>query len=1168
MSDNCTCFQSKKELFQEYALIEMAKSPEYAGIEQQLESILLLADRILAAFQENLEFGRIWDIAQYLENTSVNIKDRDALNKSTEELLQAMERWFKPIISLALPAIWAAKKNDGRYTLNPVIDDLDILDGNELSKDVDQIHTIPDPARSLLLIAYRYRNPLVHNPKDFPRYVKERFLPAGLTSLLAPVYKYQKEIRQKLDSLITAPFESQETINLISMIGNERQRHLANFRGRQKWVSELKSRLESISSKPQPYLLLVGHEGMGKSALSAQITEAFSSTYMMGRHAGNVRKVAPWLPNTIIHFGKQSSQPQEIVHLLIAQINTLLLTPVKPTSPSEYKQITTADYRAPSSFSQYSRTQKLGEAHYGTYVAEVAHQDKYIIFQVEGTNLTQLRRDLYLALETAVRERGKVVLIIDAIDEISADGTGLEFLPDTLPVGVSALLTARPDIRVVTWLQNNRDVSKIRLTELERNEIPLFTGLQDELGETEAKFNDRLWRASKGWPLFVIEASKLIPEHHGRLDAIQVDKSMDNLFERQAKEWKSAPEQDGITTLPDLLSLLAIFEPVISLDMDLVQSFLERHNKQYSREKIKELLQIVSSQVEGMDTNRIKLALKSFAEYLRNRWYSRRDLQRALSEITEWLAKEQDIDAKFIALFLYFWTDTKRPREQREIASSLVESIVATKNGILLHQIYRALMEQDNSHFSSDSVAYRCLIAAAELEHTRAMLNLGTRLLDGDGFKKDSALGIKWLQQAAELGEADAMLTLGWRLLDGKGVEKDTESGDAWLLRAIECGDDDAKHIYANRLLDGVGLEVNAHKGEHLLLELADSGDQKATLNLATRYLKGGGLVQDIERGENLLRSLAAQEYLPARLILADMLISGAFIAPNPKEGGEILQNLSDQGNKDAAVSLSYKLMYGIGLTQDISKAHQILLNLATSGDMDAMVILGNLLFESDVLPNNVEEGKKWLVKAADENHHRAMVNLGLRFLDSDGLPRNTHEGKRWLSKAAELGDAQAMRIYGERLYNGDQLQKNINVGIEWLRKAADAGDEIAMILLSQKLLAGDKVAKDIPEGEYLLRKACDADRPEAWRILGNRLLSGEGLPQNLTEGEYYLRKAANAKYSPAMRDLGMNLFTGNNLSKNIAEAKQWLDKACGEAEIIAMQFVAQKLIEGDELIG
>jgi len=34
------------------------------------------------------------------------------------------------------------------------------------------------------------------------------------------------------------------------------------------------------------------------------------------------------LPDLIIHFGKQSNQPHEIVELLLAQINTLLLDPI------------------------------------------------------------------------------------------------------------------------------------------------------------------------------------------------------------------------------------------------------------------------------------------------------------------------------------------------------------------------------------------------------------------------------------------------------------------------------------------------------------------------------------------------------------------------------------------------------------------------------------------------------------------------------------------------------------------------------------------------------------------------------------------------------------------------------------------------------------------------
>ena len=101
------------------------------------------------------------------------------------------------------------------------------------------------------------------------------------------------------------------------------------FRGREKWLYELSQKLLTPSDSPKPYILLNAHEGMGKSALVAKLTEELSAnTSAIGRNAGLVKKTAPWLPNLIIHFGKQANQPYEIFDLLLAQINTLLLDPI------------------------------------------------------------------------------------------------------------------------------------------------------------------------------------------------------------------------------------------------------------------------------------------------------------------------------------------------------------------------------------------------------------------------------------------------------------------------------------------------------------------------------------------------------------------------------------------------------------------------------------------------------------------------------------------------------------------------------------------------------------------------------------------------------------------------------------------------------------------------
>ena len=129
--------------------------------------------------------------------------------------------------------------------------------------------------------------------------------------------------------LIVSSFTSENHTNILTLINSERQKHLTNFRGREDWVKQLIEKLISRSEEPKSYILLHGIEGMGKSALVAKITEELSAnTHVIGRNSGMVRKNAPWLPDAIVHFGKQSNQTHEIIDILLAQMNTLLLEPI------------------------------------------------------------------------------------------------------------------------------------------------------------------------------------------------------------------------------------------------------------------------------------------------------------------------------------------------------------------------------------------------------------------------------------------------------------------------------------------------------------------------------------------------------------------------------------------------------------------------------------------------------------------------------------------------------------------------------------------------------------------------------------------------------------------------------------------------------------------------
>jgi WD40 repeat protein len=124
-------------------------------------------------------------------------------------------------------------------------------------------------------------------------------------------------------------------------------------------------------------------------------------------------------------------------------------------------------------------------------------------------DLDDLRNALVRATE-AVRDRtGRVVLVLDALDELETSGGRVGFLPPRLPSGVRAVLTCRPDIPLVNALRARLGGN------LEEREVPPlspadFRGLLERRLPAEAvraleqtARPDELFRRLHGNPLFL-----------------------------------------------------------------------------------------------------------------------------------------------------------------------------------------------------------------------------------------------------------------------------------------------------------------------------------------------------------------------------------------------------------------------------------------------------------------------------------------------------------------------------------------------------------------------------------------------------------------------------------------------------------------------------------------
>ena len=1090
-----TPFEFHAELFRAWALGSMLKSPEYSGIRVEFNSSLVLADRILEAFAENVEFSQIRKIPKALLDLAQAVDRKDEVWKETEALLQASEQWLKPILYLVYPNRWASlNSNKKSFTLFPTIRELDLLTQAELDTSENEASTINDEVRRLIFWHRKDRNYVTHETAATSPDVHVRFLSVALTTFLAPVYKHREAIKSALRELIASPLPSKEIENFLTLLNSERLKHLERFCGREQWIEELVTKLSSESNSSKPYFVLVGHEGIGKSAICAKLTDALSSNLnILGRHAEAVRKVAPWLPNVLLHFGKQSNQQHEIVGSLIAQANTLLLAsdPIPLIAEDQSSGI-----EMKLLGSRLSTSQRRNDPSYFQDAKESSSlSDTYNPYSVIAPNLKQqnatanainYRRALYLTLEKVSEERGPVVLLIDAVDEISGLGSDLEWLPERLPRRVSALLTGRQNTRAVEWLTNNREIEKLRLTGLQRGEIPLFTRIDSNSGAAEARFNERVWHVSHGWPVLVLAAAASGQHHLSDLDNTRIDTSVDSVFARQASEW-----EDKTELLQKILMLLSIFEPATPLDLSYLQSYLQSKGTTLSLAEVRKILKPVAAQIEGLGVGRIKLSLQAFGEYVRTRYSSKKDLKQGLTVVCDWLGTEVDIDVKTITPFLEHWLNPEHVPDEgmRKIVESVVDHIVVNHNAKFLYEIY--LLSRDKK-LRTDLLlpfARRCLVASAEASDVRAMRALAVRLIDGVGMNKDAAQGEVWLRRAAQLEDTDAMVDLGWRLVHGDGLSIDRIEGEHCLRKAMNLGSSLASIMLAIELLDGTCQQIAPNEGEELLRSLASNHDITAMLVLSDRLIRGKGIPKNWAEGRLILEKLATEGHTVASHILALVLLNAEGAEKNIAEGESWLRTAA-AGDPDAERELALRLLDGRDLQKNMVEGEQLLRRIAHEGDTEAMRVLGVRLLDGYSVPQNAREGEHWLRRAVEGKNLIATGDLALRLIDGRGLARKQHEGLTYLRKAAELEDVRSRRILGYRLLEGKGLTKNLKEGERWLRAAAEDGDIDSMTALGTRLAEGRGLSQNKAEGEQWLRKAAATDDPNAMIALAMHLSS------------------------------------------------------------------------------
>jgi TPR repeat protein len=863
----------------------LAQSEEYAGILERLEVLALLGDRLHALTSAQETLGAAADFSRELRAFGEPGRPVDAL-------LNGFESWLKAMVQLAFPAVMAKWQQDKpRHNLYDALGALGLLSPEELETPLGRGDRVTCPARRAILDAKELRNIKLHEQRA--RKPKEqRALHTGIViTVLATLFRHEQVLREATRGVLLPPEDGARERELCEAIELERRDHVAAFRGRVDWLARLDEVARCGGDDDEPRLVAVyGKQGQGKTALLSKWMDqrAVAHPPVLAETTWEQLGEARWLPGAVVHFGKEAGDPRTIARVLLWQANALLLSRT-PTPSGEYR--VTEGASSPAATAYERRVAQLDDA--------------------EQATVEQVRNALGSALAQLVAERGRSMVIIDAVDEIlRKDPDGLEGLPNTWPRGMTVVFTTRPGDAL--------DALHARWPRIDALELPPMDAL-DLAAVVERPADDaivtRLCEQTEGWALAVRDLQRQISEGRS-LDSLEAS-ARDQALRSMTSRW----EPD----LEDLLLMLALLEPIAALGLEDLKAWWSHVRGETLRgPALRRLLKPVREQLGatwGSDA-RLRLSLSALGEHVRRREFLESDLREGFEALLCWLATRLPEDDELAVHPMGYWArewklrvaDSPGLQAMFEAlfrgASQDPGSKTRLRQRVWLRDHHRELWKEGLEH-------------AASLRALTARRVLGMRLLDGRDFPADPVRGEELLRGAADEGDVEARISLGTRLLDGDGVPVDHARGLEWLRAVARTSNAVAQRILGVRLLLAPGSHAAHAEAIGLLRAAAEAGDVAAMNVLGRRLLDGEGVDADPTEGARLLNAAATRRDVVAMRELGVRLLEGRGLAIDADRGEELLRRSAEAGDPDAMWELGVRLRDGDGLERSLAEGVQ-----------------------------------------------------------------------------------------------------------------------------------------------------------------------------------------------------------------------------------------------------
>ncbi|MFM9278519.1 metallophosphoesterase [Paenibacillus jiagnxiensis] len=884
--------------------------------------------------------------------------------------------------------------------------------------------------------------------------------------------------------------QSKEIIQILKLTYEEYSSHKNSIKGRENEINAIIQSLEK-----NRFTLVKGIRGVGKSAIISSVMEDIGKRYKN--------------PLFLLFSFKYSNNILEFIITVIEQCNLAIINNI---DMDEIMEVIKPDNK------------------------ETKFTDKESFV----SNYMLLKPYFYEAIKRAMKENGKICLVLDSLEVVGHLEDKIKYLIEDLPSMCSIILVSDNNNECINWLINGEHANVIDVEPFNRDIIPLFTKLSDE-DSSEKALNDKVYLKTKGK---ILELNKILnsssPLTEGTIDDIS---NAHLIVDPEYAEVERVSLNNRI--LEESLLLFSVFENIEPLSLDYVQSFLEFRDIAVRMPTIRYELRKIENQLSNIKFGRVRFIRQDLPRFLLTTFFSPRDVENFIRYIFEWISTEEKIDTRFISEFLRK-IETEKLIENtiyEEMVECFIESLIKIKKENKLYLIGKYMLQESHNNLI---LPLRLLTKASESGNIRAMVFLGLIYMKGEKVEKNLSLAEELLRKASNLGDADAKAILGVLLFEESEDIYKIEESMKLLEESTNLGNKSGKIQLAIRLLIGGKFEQNLKRANQLFFELIEESHVEAIRIMGTRYLYGHWIERNLDEGNRLLNIAISKGNVQAKFALARYKVRLGKSEEEVNEGIQLLEELIVNNNLDAKVYYTKVLITGPISIRDVPSGIKLLKELANEGVEECQLDYAIHLFNGEFIKQDVEEAKDILDRLVERDYLNAKTFYGELLIDGEYYIKNTQLGLSILTETAELGDEYAKKSLALRYAYGYGINKDLRQAMNILYELVSLGDGDAEYLLAKLLLTTSKSTNEteIKKAINLLEKAEKAGSVKAKVFLGEIYIDGDYVNKNIEKGLEYLNYAVELNDSEAMRELGYRYLHGLGLPSKESDALQLLNKS------------------------